>query len=524
MSLPEEGGGGDTQSHSAPSSPTHAPEPPPRPQVERRPNGSGGRPLSMVVPSAMPPVAISNEKTNYADLRFASNNSRPIPKPRKPNVNYSDVRPEGTTATIFDEVTLPAVAMTTDTSSTRPPVVPPRVVEDIPPPPPPSLPAPHLPPLPPKDSNVFAPLPNPFLPLDQGAPPPPSYNDLNTGGLDSNQLAEFNMDFPTFDDDLPLWEDLTATVYSTPPISHKTTSLEASFEDPRNQASAVSCLSEVSDTTGGSTYEDASDIIRAAIERRTQVEGGMPEPPRPLYRDNNSSPTFELPDDVTENVERVNNNNDNNRPDSPVDSPYEFPSALQRHPQANNNNVTTTTTTSSKPDNPTPPINRREEPHMELMSFTTRKPSPVPEHRPFNPQMELPPLPDKQVSRSKSVEPTPRGRNFISPPPSSTCSGGSGNEPPLPPRNFPRGGGMANGPQEPPLPPRNPTSRMSSSPGPPTHAPPPQVPPPRVNREAIVTELMALNYSRADVVKALAISQNNPDLARMILEGFGSKS
>jgi hypothetical protein len=39
-----------------------------------------------------------------------------------------------------------------------------------------------------------------------------------------------------------------------------------------------------------------------------------------------------------------------------------------------------------------------------------------------------------------------------------------------------------------------------------------------------VSELTSIGYSRSDVVKALAISQNNPELAKMILEGFGNKS
>ena len=522
----------ESQSHSAPSSPTHAPKPPPRPthfvRDDLRNTGGGSsrgggspRPLSMVVPSMLTGMENAGK---YADLHFEPKaETRPVPKPRggaKGNtINYSVVRPDKGVARITmagtDEVSPPTLAIQDRTSPTSNPPLPPRSVDEVPPPPPPSFGDTDVPPLPPKD--LFDSL-------------PPSITDsfIEADGLtnlDSSQIANFDLDFPNFEDEVP-WASTMGGATSKP----KTAPLEIQREEGHDSTPIYGneLTTDTADMTGSSAYEDAGEIIRAAIERRSlkdkdrrKVGGEMDEHgyhniqlQQQIRTDNNGSPVFDLPDD--ENLEplQVTNVDDN----SPDESPYAFPHALQRHPLDPVKPATDSGT--SDPQVPSLPP-RHDEPHMELLTFV-KKPSPAVERK----NLELPPLPERNppvpvpVSRSRSVEPpAPRSRHFVSPPPSQTSHK---QEPPLPPRNPPK---PSNGPpptatSEPPLPPRNPM-RVSSSPGPPPQG---QNPPRLTGREAVVSDLVNDGYSRSDVVKALAIAQNNVELAKMILSGFGVKN
>ena len=511
--------GAESQSHSAPSSPTRerAPEPPPRLGQMRQDSprvvgGAGSRPLSMVVPSMISGAdGLVGEAGKYADLHFEH---RPVPKPRKGNlVNYSEVRPNNAIATVTmpDDIAPPTLPV-----QDRPnPPVPPRPTEEVPPPPPPM--GGDLPQLPPKD--LFDSLPPSINSGFLGTDRLPSYDQL-----DSNQMANFEMDFPSFDEDIPWGGGRVDPSYDTPPLPHRAGPLDEEAKDSdRIYANELSI--ETADMTGSSAYEDAGEIIRAAIERRSKKdkEGGGREVDEHGYHivqkqqqirtDNNGSPVFDLPGDL-EPLHVTNVDDDSGSPSE--ETPYDFPTALQRHP-----------TDAGKPPNeiqpqglPPVPPSKHDEPHMELLTFT-KKVSPAVERK----NLDLPPLPERNppapVNRSKSVEPPPRPRHFMSPPPAQTPQS---HEPPLPPRNPPSK--VSNGPpvssSEPPLPPRNP--RVSASPGP----PPSQATPPLggrlANREAIVSELVGEGYSRSDVVKALAIAQNNLDLAKMILSGFGVKN
>ena len=510
----------DNQSHSAPSSPTHGPEPPPR--IIPRPEGSRNspRPRSIAFPpssnseTAIPPFTVEDAK--YADIRFHDNSPRPVPKPRKFVVNYSDVllpgNAQGNSHPSSREPTTEPVPDNVNTSTTPPPPVPARnndTVTRIPP-----------------TSNIATPLDlpqlppsNPFAPL----PPLPNPFDIEPSAPDIDPTLHFHMsEFPSFDDDIPLWEDLslTAMVYDNPPLPPKPTSTQnvpigIYNTDPQ------SSLERSDDITGGSAYEDATDIIRAAIERSKL---GLPHEPSSVVSKERRSPEFDLPlENEKKNEEGCPTLKDGEVGTcfSPGDSPYDFPMALQNHPKSSHKRQPSDTPT--KEDNKERTPIHVDEPPMELMTFASRRPR---EHSPSLEQKnvpasqlmlssEQPPLPERNpVYRSISLE--PRSRNDTSPP----FTTNRGQEPPLPPRNPPR---VMNGqPQEPPLPPRNPTSRMSSSPGPPAPVASSQAGS-RYNREQTVLELVQLGYSRSDVVKALAISQNNLDLARQILEGFSSR-
>ena len=469
-------------------------------------------PPSSNAETTVPPFKVEDDK--YADLRFHDNSPRPVPRPRK-CVNYSDVFLPGTNTQSNSHHssrdpttdTVPTLPDNVDALTTPPPV-PARNNDTVTRMPPTSntatpLDLPQLPP-----SNPFAPLPplpNPFL-------EPSADNNFLNPPLD------FSMDeFPSFDDDIPLWEDasLTAMVYDNPPLPPKLTSTQQEPIGIYNM-DPQSSLEKSEDVTGGSAYEDATDIIRAAIERNKL---GIAHEPSSVVSRDIRSPEFDLPlDDNKRNNEECPTLTDVDvmTSFSPGDSPYDFPTALQNHPKSGHKRQPSDTPKEDTTERLTKHV---DEPPMELMTFASRKSrehSPSFERRNV-PASDQPPLPERNpVNRSISLDPS-RSRIDTSPPQFGT---GRGYEPPLPPRNPPR---VVNGqPQEPPLPPRNPTNRMSSSPGPPAPAALSQAGS-RHNREQTVLELVQLGYSRSDVVKALAISQNNLDLARQILEGFSSR-
>ena len=477
----------DSQSLSAPSSPVRAPEPPPRLSHSRGGStGSGSqRPKSMALANytVVPASSLKDPppEAKYADISFAY--SRPVPKPRNSSVSYSQIRLQQAKGGACHE-TLPTEG------GDEPPPLPPARVEDLPPPPPPmDNELNFLPPLPPKE--IRDPLP-PILSTD--------LTDFQLH-LDSNAPpTSLDFDLPPFDDDgIPAWEDntLTDAVYDksmmTPQISIY------------NNDTVDRDANESVDMTGSSTYEDAESIVKAAIERRNQSQH--------LFIERNGSPIFEGEEDFNATNSKITNVDDFIS-ESPPEGPYDFPSALQKHPDNNNDQKLPSRGVTEE---------NYDEPPMELLTFVKKPKEPSPsmerKHNLF-PQQDCPPLPERNsVSRSKSLEPTPR--HNISPPPLPSLYNNTLNEPPLPPRNPPRSNGQST--MEPPLPPRNVSGRMSSSPGPPSA----QTLPPRIanrDREAMVSELVGLRYSRSDVVKALAISQNNPELARLILEGFGNKS
>ena len=483
---------------SAPTSPEHAPQPPPRSNLQLDTLSSrGSRPLSMAIPHSsetpLPPLPTTKNTTGttYADLKFSKTGTKidggPVPLPRR-NTNYT-------------EICKPIVKPDLNGCGKRGP-------HDMPPP------APvhndftdefNLPPIPPR--NEFDHLAH--LPL------PPTVNelDLQFGGMPPN----WNFDsIPT--DDGYLREINTNPLYSNNEINEL-----GSFPD----------LYDNTDVTGGSSaYEDSSLII-AAINRGKQISSSNNNDTTMLmmqsHQQGNShsgytSPVFDIANDLSENDKITMIDSRSSTP--PINDAYQFPSELDIHPvnynpsddRMNDFDTRDITGTSTQPD-------LYDEPPMGLLSFPSKQEKsttpPPPLYSNLFGESHSPPA----IGRSSSVEPVPRPRMNTSP--VHTINKASApvpmkrNEPPLPPRNL-RTNGQQN--KDPPLPPRNPPTRVNASPGPPgvgmVHIPPTQRVP---QREQTILNLVKLGYSRSEVVKALIVAQNSPDLAKNILESFGSR-
>ena len=535
----------DNQSLSAPSSPTHAPKPPPRTNFLQTDTASPAvkkntRPASMAFNSpshpvsSPPPTSTSNSKTTYADLRFTMDrNSGPVPAPRR-IPEYSQVRkflsqvgdPDrsgsstekgkpGEMAQTYD-IPRPPIPLHTDN----------RLHTD-------------LPLVPPHEADHLAPLP----------PPPQVSEGLGLSYLNED-LGDINFElnfgpegaFPSWDND----------PYSFEPRGNSSSDGGYLKEVKNTELYSNSAVGELGsfpdfgdnpDITGSSAYEDSS-IIQAAINRGKQTSTqDMIMRSNPGY----TSPVFDMRDNEHTSATGTFDNEITNVDGSPNGSPnfdsYQFPSELDIHPgkyspnvdqrpsdrKHNNNNTTPRRNSVDEASSTATNLGVYDEPPMQLLTFPpmarNRDPSssPPPSRRnliPSDPPSNRPPL-----DRSHSTEPVPRPRTNTTPthsarPPLPPPNPIRRTEHPLPPRNPPA---RANGQtQEPPLPPRN-TTRASASPGPSgpvIHTPPTQ----RVHqREQNILELVKLGYSRSEVVKALAVAQNSVELAKNILESFGSR-
>ena len=343
-------------------------------------------------------------------------------------------------------------------------------------------------------------------------------------------------------DDLPLWNpgyDFSSVplsdgylreVNSNPLYSNNTICDLGTFPE----------INDNLDVTGSSAYEDSS-LIQAAINRGKQMRLGrsasndIPFVTGGDNRSGYSSPVFDLHSDGYTEGNQITSV-DSPSPTPPTDG-YQFPSELDIHPVNFGSNIDSRdpdylndfkaqediiNSCSTQPD-------VYDEPPLGLLTFAPKQkdkpgtPPPPSYNNIFNP----PPVhsgPPPANERSSSVEPVPRPRMNTTPTHSyqtgKTLPASMRNDPPLPRRNNPA---RANGQNmEPPLPPRNPT-RVTTSPSPSTgvtHTPPPQ----RLHqREQMILELVKLGYSRSEVVKALAIAQNSTELAKKILESFGSR-
>ena len=491
---------------SAPSSPTHVPKPPPRtnnlqPETPTR----GSRPLSMAMlsqhnsmdPSPTPVPVNSTTRANYADLKF-NNNGGPVPLPRR-NTTYAEVRKSN------------KQQPDSGASKKEPYDLPPPIAHNF---------SECLPPLPPRNEiDHLAPLP---------LPPPVDDIDMQFNiARDNTTMPSWNFDTNSGIEDGYLHEINSNPLYTNNIINELGT-----FPD----------LNDSLDVTGSSAYEDSS-LILAAINRGKQVSSSNNNTTDPSLivvqqqqqgntHSGYSSPVFDIANDTSECDKITFVDSRSSTP--PINDAYQFPSELDIHPAnfspvpndrerskdcMNNFETHNATSTSTQSD-------LYDEPPMGLLSFppkperSTTPPPPL-----YSNILTETPAPPLSVDRSVSIEPIPRPRTNTTPThvpnkasaPLPTIR----NEPPLPPRNPLRTNGQV---MDPPVPPRNPT-RVSSSPGPPgggvVHTPPTQ----RIHqREQTILNLVQLGYSRSEVVKALAVAQNSADLAKKILESFGSRN
>ena len=489
------------RSLSTPPSPTHAPLPPPRPG--HHDNTRNTRPLSTVYNNTAPPTSsdptptnrptITNTGTTYADLKF-SPPAGPVPTPRR-NTAYTEVRKHPKVHKSDSGITVPVQAY------------------DIPALPPPGDPL-DLPPLPPRELDHMAPL------------PPPPVTDMN-----------FDFSADTGIGDLPPWLQ-SESPYSFTPVSVPSNVsndndgyLREVNGNPLYSNNAISDLGtfpELNDndtctyTGGSSAYEDSS-LILAAINRGKQMGNAPPVMIHP--GDSHSgytSPVFDIRSNNDVGGEREVTLVDTPSSSPPANDGYQFPSELDIHPgsfdtrEPRPSHVNCTNETGSQDVmGCSTHADLYDEPPLGILNFP---PKPKPRESSNTPPPGYnsifagnPPSTD----RSLSVEPTPRSRMTTTP---THVPNSQRNEPPLPPRNpHPRANGQSG---EPPLPPRNPT-RVTTSPGPALSGTPTTQR--SHQREHTILELVKLGYSRSEVVKALAIAQNSTELAKKILESFGSR-
>ncbi len=276
------------------------------------------------------------------------------------------------------------------------------------------------------------------------------------------------------------------------------------------------------DTTGGSAYEDASQFILEAQRRGPSKEKSL-ETDWGKERDLFSAagevfqgePEGEGAEEEVESQYDVPSG-ERCLPDREEHGGYEFPTELAKHPYKKGN-----------ADNAVPQVSRGGGASPSPVKHTTNSDyARVPSRH----EMPLPPLPTGQAQSYGHALPRGGTNKTSSPPPLPArpllVKQEREEPPPLPPMNFPRRNASQDDPTHPPLPPRGSTKKAGAN----GHqAPPPEAAPPTSRaggtsvREDGIMELVALGYSRSDVVRALAVSKNDAQLARMILKEFGGR-
>ena len=344
---------------------------------------------------------------------------------------------------------------------------------------------------------------------------------------------------------------------------------EETREEP--QEGELFIVDNSADFTGGSTYEDATEFLVAARRAsfKKKAEDGHPPgrtdifaPAAEVYHGEDRTVDNEQTsaDDVSAqyDVPPVEFDHTSGQHlvmpgrledgDETGGSSYEYPSALSMFPSRRDGTET----------------NSQEEPALHMMNYTSKSsPGLVrhagaadPRHASSSSRqdMPLPPLPMNHSShgrppaRPQSDQPAPpplpaRPSSMKQSRDGSMCRGsgtssssGSGGQnqqhpPPLPPMNTSRKGaaqqhaGTPTPASEdfPPLPPRKKPNGNHPSPPPVPDSPPTVARSGAHTREDGIMELVGLGYSRSDVVRAMAISKNDSQLALMILKEFGGR-
>ena len=551
----------ENQSYSAPSSPTHGPTPPPRLGVGSDTSGTSAssRPRSMAFPSTGNPVSDNQGKLpTYADLHFTHGAPHhPVPRPRR-TVNYTEIA---------------QTTVTVGTTSSHPapppghPIPPPRsavsearsgqtIICESPT---------HLRQQKPSDdeeeNSSSPPPPVPFRIIGTAAGSSTSTtSSTNSASItDIDTLKHLNLDLPPLppkdpfasepfpiDLDIPSW-DMDTHGFSSKASSDHHDVLPVTIYSENLDLNRMDSEDNADLCTGSSAYEDASEIIEAAVMRnRTDnsqkklanvlkppglnvVEEGSEEEQRsrPVSAEYDVPPAIDLPASAS------NTNSQSAMDDSPSSSPYQFPQELDIHPHLHPQKSPI-----PMEDNVSPQATY-DEPPLEVLTFPSPRAGRGTSSSRQNDvgrsahitQQQLPPIP---TDTAQQRVPNPLFRSASCDPSSSASQHRriTSEPPPLPPMNSRLNAPVAssrwgtNGQLEPPLPPRNPSSR-TSPPGP--ALPLPQPPGPACSsrshqqHEQLVMDLVNRGFSRNDVVKALAIAQNKPDLACSILEGFGSR-
>lgn len=499
----------------------------------------------MAFPASTNPISDSQGRPPmYADLHFTHSASHhPVPHPRR-GINY------------FEIVSQP----TTTVAASGHPVPPPRsaasechpdqtIICDNPAPPPPKPDSSDEE----EEHSSSPPPPIPYRIIGSTSSTTTTTTTTSSNITDVDSLEQLSLDLPplpprdpfsseplSFGLDIPSWEGDTKAFYHEARSAHVDVPSSTIYSQDLD-----SNRFEVDDSlelgTGGSAYEDAAAIIEAAVMRnRTDNQLRKPlnvlqlpsldvleegsegkQPSRPESAEYDLPPVIDPPAStaITSSQSLMDNS---------LSSTYQFPRELDIHPLHYQPSAPLAVEDDASSQH------MYDEPPLEMLTFPSHRPgrgSASPRQDDIGrsghiTQQELPPIPSeslrpKHILRSASCDPpmTTHPRQLVDEPP------------PLPPMN-PRGNATATGSKhgangvqlEPPLPPRNLISRTSPPGQGAVAAPPSTVTSSRPHQhEQLVMEFVSKGFSRTEVVKALAIAQNDAELARKILEGFGRK-
>ena len=511
----------------------------------------------------------ANTKVTYTQVTFTREPSdKPLPISRS-NTKYSSI--------VYPPSTTSRTASTTSPDSNLPPPPPPThtsrgantknhqqfvdsdsptgdgALYDTPPPPVPIRVLPENDPWSPIDNGEPSNsqhdnrLANPFV--DTGKPTDPFSEDPF-----ASSAEEWN-DPAAFYDRPPPPRPLPAAVSNIPPAAvhpgASRTNDSSNVHAEEKEAKEPSQEEVVEDNSAdftGSAYEDATEFLiaarratlqRKAEERHQTNQSDLFAPAAEVYHGEDREQKGM--DDVSAQYDVPTGDFDHAPSDGKqqdVDeagSSYEYPSALSLYPSRKDGIET----------------GSQEEPALHVMNYSKSSPAlvrnvgAVDSRHSSSRHMPLPPLPTNHPpgrvpAWSQSDNPPPP---LPARPPSIKSrdgrGSGGGNQtqhpPPLPPMNISRTGRQQqhagtptpvhedHPPLPPTLPPRKKPNGSHPSPPPAPDSPPTAIRGVSTAREDGIMELVSLGYSRSDVVRAMAISKNDSQLALLILKEFGGR-
>ncbi len=522
------------QSHSAPSSPGHSERDRPFPFTDAQPlHSPQARPRSVMVDL--------NAKTHYTTVAFTQDqSSKPFSRPQRKETKYVNIVHKSPVINESAEGEVRPIPRPRTQSLDRHQVTS-EATYDVPPPPVPFRIESSEEPRPPGsfDDDPFRPLEptspkDPFLgdpfSIDQDEwndpsafyeRPPPPRPVLHSHMLQSH-MSQLSMENGS--EDLKEWEKWDSEE-GTPGGGG------GGKSDPPSP-----CADEASDLTGGSTYEDATQFILEAQKRgpskERSLEGGDREvnalfvPAGELYRG-------EQEDQGVEQREEPSSQGDvacatfggeeaEEEHDLLTGSAYDYPAELSKHPYTTEEPMLHGMTYGPTGGGANPATSRQ----VANSDYS---------HTSSRHDMPLPPLPTSQSQSYGHASPRVSCKSTSPAPPlparPPSIKQDRDDPPPLPPLNFPRKSSSSpDDPAQPRLPPRGPLKKTGTN-GRPSSPPPLYESTPPMSRaggssirEEGIMELVALGYSRSDVVRSLAVSKNDTQLAKLILKEFGGRS
>ena len=339
----------------------------------------------------------------------------------------------------------------------------------------------------------------PMATTSSASQPPPTEAETTPTREEGGKQADPFTEDPFAGANVEEWSD-PAAFYDKPPPPRP--SPQKSEELKQEAIARAICDVTSADFTGESAYEDTSQFLRD-IQRKVAGDVLNHEPlRREEEEEEDEGPEYDLPPaDLLESVPPVDES-------EPFVGNYDYPAELSKFPREGGSadepalhtmNYSKPTPPSSRAvarhELPLPPLPQKEELSGQLQQQEAQAPPPLPARpgamKPLLPSDQRPPLPPYTVQR-KAGAATPTSEDAVS-------------QPPLPPRvSKPNGSSPSPSPE----------NRSSASTA---------TQPPVSNRETAILDLVALGYTRGDVVRALAIVNNDFNMAKKILREFGGR-